>query len=111
MKLIKNDPGTTLIGSIVAEIFSSEDTSKVLKRSSLARISPIHLIHISFWFSFLSYVQLWDMFLKYKTGKICFSSFCLFLPLCEMGILKCESSKIPQIRFLIYMISASFVPL
>ena len=45
--------GTTLIGSIVAEIFNPKDTSKLLSQHFLstlkgynsASISPIHLIH------------------------------------------------------------------
>ena len=75
IKLIKINFGTTLIGSMVAEIFNSKGTSKVLsqhfytilstlKHYILARISSIHLIHVSFWFSLLSSFQLQDLFLK-----------------------------------------------
>ena len=70
IKLIKKDFGTTLIGSIVSEIFNPKDTSKLLsqhlwtflkltlKRHNLARNSPVHLIYISFRLSFLSSFQL-----------------------------------------------------
>ena len=106
-----------MIGSTIAGIFNPKDTSKLRSQH--------------FWTVFIDFkdfcniinphiilVQLFELLSagKNKTGKICFCSFCLSgqKPLCEMGILKfCqnhESFKIPPIRLLTCMISASFVP-
>ena len=106
IKLTKDDFGTALIGSVVAVIFNPEDTSKLLNQHFL-NLSKDFLIHILFWFSFLSSFQL---------ENYVFSSFCLYgqRPLCEIDIVKFyqkyESFKMPPIRLLICMISASFLP-
>ena len=59
-----------------------------LKRYNLARISVIHLIDSVQLFELFSAVE--SVSQISKTGKICFSSFCLNgqKSLCEMGILK-----------------------
>ena len=76
-KLIQNDLATILIGWIVAEIFDLENTPKLLTgpdqhlfdiflRNSICHnsegIFPIDLFHGSFWISFQSSFQLWDLY-------------------------------------------------
>ena len=76
-KLVQNDLRTILIGWIVAEIFDLENTPKLLTgqnqhlfdiflRNSISHnstgISPIDLFHGSFWISFQSSFQLWDLY-------------------------------------------------